>query len=76
MKATLRRETKVGGPNWASTGRARMKMTNRAARGPSLDPRPSGAQSDETIKDLYEIGEIPPLGHVPARMYAWSTCPV
>src|SRR5262249_58379856 len=22
-------------------------------------------------KDLYEIGEIPPLGHVPARMYAW-----
>src|SRR5215472_6466270 len=23
-------------------------------------------------KDLYEIGEIPPLGHVPARMYAWA----
>ena len=23
-------------------------------------------------KDLYEIGEIPPLGHVPARMYAWT----
>ena len=23
------------------------------------------------IKDLYEIGEIPPLGHVPASMYAW-----
>ena len=22
-------------------------------------------------KDLYEIGEIPPLGHVPARMHAW-----
>ncbi|MGY4353171.1 crotonyl-CoA carboxylase/reductase [Bradyrhizobium sp. GM7.3] len=22
-------------------------------------------------KDLYEIGEIPPLGHVPKRMYAW-----
>ena len=22
-------------------------------------------------KDLYEIGEIPPLGHVPAKMYAW-----
>jgi crotonyl-CoA carboxylase/reductase len=22
-------------------------------------------------KDLYEIGEIPPLGHVPANMYAW-----
>ena len=23
-------------------------------------------------KDLYEIGEIPPLGHVPANMYAWA----
>lgn len=22
-------------------------------------------------KNLYEIGEIPPLGHVPAHMYAW-----
>jgi len=26
----------------------------------------------QTAKDLYEIGEIPPLGHVPARMYAWA----
>ena len=24
------------------------------------------------VKDLYEIGEIPPLGHVPAKMYAWA----
>src|SRR2546428_12439032 len=23
-------------------------------------------------KELYDIGEIPPLGHVPARMYAWA----
>ncbi len=23
-------------------------------------------------KDLYEIGEMPPMGHVPARMYAWA----
>lgn len=23
-------------------------------------------------KDLYEMGEIPPLGHVPANMYAWA----
>ena len=23
-------------------------------------------------KDLYEVGEIPPLGHVPSRMYAWA----
>ena len=24
------------------------------------------------LKDLYEIGEIPPLGHVPEKMYAWA----
>ena len=24
------------------------------------------------VKDLYEIGEIPPLGHVPKSMYAWT----
>ncbi|MDX6751544.1 crotonyl-CoA carboxylase/reductase [Geminicoccaceae bacterium 1502E] len=23
------------------------------------------------LKDLYEVGEIPPLGHVPRNMYAW-----
>lgn len=23
-------------------------------------------------KDLYDIGEIPPLGHVPKQMYAWT----
>ncbi len=23
-------------------------------------------------KDLYEIGDIPPLGHVPKQMYAWA----
>ena len=25
-----------------------------------------------TKKDLYEVGEIPPLGHVPEKMYAWA----
>ncbi|MEM1048100.1 MAG: crotonyl-CoA carboxylase/reductase, partial [Pseudomonadota bacterium] len=23
-------------------------------------------------KDLYEVGEIPPMGHVPEKMYAWT----
>ncbi len=23
-------------------------------------------------RDLYEVGEIPPLGHVPKKMYAWA----
>ncbi|MEO1318173.1 MAG: crotonyl-CoA carboxylase/reductase, partial [Pseudomonadota bacterium] len=29
-----------------------------------------GAQ--DTLKDLYAVGEIPPLGHVPAQMHAWA----
>ncbi len=28
--------------------------------------------ADLPKKDLYEVGEIPPLGHVPKRMYAWA----
>lgn len=28
--------------------------------------------SEGEIKDLYEVGEIPPLGHVPKNMYAWA----
>ncbi len=27
---------------------------------------------NQPVKDLYEIGEIPPLGHVPKNMYAWA----
>lgn len=30
------------------------------------------ALDDRPIKDLYEVGEIPPLGHVPKQMYAWT----
>ena len=26
----------------------------------------------DATKDLYEIGEIPPLGHVPEKMHAWA----
>jgi len=39
----------------------------------------AGAESAEVVplrpgqatKELYEVGEIPPLGHVPKRMHAW-----
>lgn len=27
---------------------------------------------DAPVKDLYDVGEIPPMGHVPARMHAWA----
>ena len=33
----------------------------------NLEPVP-----EEPVKDLYEMGEIPPLGHVPKQMYAWA----
>lgn len=33
----------------------------------AYDPTPNAVK-----KDLYEIGEIPPLGHVPKNMYAWA----
>jgi hypothetical protein len=29
------------------------------------------ARSVAPLKDLYAIGEIPPLGHVPDKMHAW-----
>jgi len=32
----------------------------------------NGAAAQQVTKDLYEVGEIPPLGHVPERMYAWA----
>ncbi|WP_018263047.1 alcohol dehydrogenase catalytic domain-containing protein [Methylobacterium sp. WSM2598] len=37
--------------------------------GAAVRPIPGGSGQ---LKDLYEIGEIPPLGHVPSRMYAWA----
>ena len=27
-------------------------------------------------KDLYALGEFPPLGHVPKKMHAWAICHV
>src|SRR4029079_8862792 len=29
-------------------------------------------RSKSVPKDLYEVGEIPPLGHIPSKMYAWA----
>ena len=32
----------------------------------------NGAPVKGGVKDLYEVGEIPPLGHVPKQMYGWA----
>jgi len=38
----------------------------------ALDKNPAIADYDAPAKDLYEVGEMPPLGHVPRQMYAWA----
>ncbi|HMQ92101.1 MAG TPA: crotonyl-CoA carboxylase/reductase [Amaricoccus sp.] len=39
---------------------------------PPLDAPAAAPSYDAPQKDLYEIGEIPPLGYVPKKMYAWA----
>ena len=38
----------------------------------ALDAPTPIAPYNAPVKDLYEIGEMPPLGHVPAQMHAWT----
>lgn len=38
----------------------------------ALDTQNAVAAYHAPIKDLYEVGEMPPLGHVPKKMYAWA----
>jgi crotonyl-CoA carboxylase/reductase len=38
----------------------------------ALDTNPEVASYDAPEKDLYEVGEMPPMGYVPKSMYAWA----
>ncbi len=38
----------------------------------TVETHPDIAPYDAPEKDLYNVGEIPPLGHVPKQMYAWA----
>ncbi|MDX5383308.1 MAG: crotonyl-CoA carboxylase/reductase [Rhodobacterales bacterium] len=38
----------------------------------ALDTHTGIAPYDAPEKDLYEIGEMPPIGYVPKKMYAWA----
>ena len=38
----------------------------------ALDTNAGLVQYDAPEKDLYEVGEIPPMGYVPKQMYAWT----
>ena len=37
-----------------------------------LDNNTAAATHNPAEKPLYEVGEIPPLGHLPEKMYAWT----
>jgi crotonyl-CoA carboxylase/reductase len=45
-------------------------VAGRSAEVIRLKPEPAARAPQ--AKALYEVGEIPPLGHVPANMYAWA----
>lgn len=38
----------------------------------ALDTNPAIAAYEAPEKDIYGIGELPPMGYVPAQMYAWT----
>jgi len=38
----------------------------------ALDSEPGIYEYTAEKKDLYEVGEMPPMGHVPKQMYAWA----
>ena len=38
----------------------------------ALDEKAGTVTDQCAIKDLYDVGEMPPLGHVPSRMHAWA----
>ncbi|SLN66482.1 Crotonyl-CoA reductase [Falsiruegeria litorea R37] len=38
----------------------------------ALDTNGGVASYEAPEKDLYEVGEIPPMGYVPKKMYAWA----
>ena len=38
----------------------------------ALDRIDRASAAEAPVKELYAVGEMPPLGHVPAQMYAWT----
>ena len=49
-----------------------MRRNNRIGGSNGLDTNAGLVQYDAPEKDLYEVGEIPPMGYVPKQMYAWT----
>ncbi len=57
---------------WLGDGIAMSGKTVAATTSPGAGMTAQEFVSGVGKKDLYEVGEIPPLGHVPKNMYAWS----
>ncbi len=38
----------------------------------ALDTKTDVISYEAPEKDLYEVGEMPPMGYVPKKMYAWA----
>jgi crotonyl-CoA carboxylase/reductase len=51
----------------ANGGSNVIPLNTSTPSGEAVTPTPPAG-----AKDLYEVGEIPPLGHVPKNMYAWA----
>src|SRR6056297_3411665 len=49
-----------------------LRQTKRQEARMALDTETGIAPYDAPEKDLYEVGELPPLGYVPKQMYAWA----
>jgi crotonyl-CoA carboxylase/reductase len=47
-------------------------MSAMIAKAEATDHKAANETAGYAGKDLYEIGEIPPLGFVPPKMYAWA----
>jgi len=71
--AIRQRETVMpNGKDFATTPSAR-EGNNVISLNPAQTSSNVGSNPEPSLaKDLYEIGEIPPLGHVPKNMYAWA----
>jgi len=49
------------------------KVASMTATGQVIPMKPEATPTPKSpLKDLYDLGEIPPLGHVPANMHAWA----
>ncbi|KAF0675315.1 crotonyl-CoA carboxylase/reductase [Profundibacterium mesophilum] len=38
----------------------------------ALDDEQTLPSYDAPVKDIYAVGEMPPMGHIPAKMHAWA----